>query len=51
MSLRELGYGYHTIAKELNQAGHTTSKGGQWYAANIRQRLKTIEKLTMINAG
>lgn len=51
VSLRELGHGYHTIAKELNQSGHTTSKGGQWYAANIRQRLQTLGKLTFDNAG
>ena len=41
-SMRKLGHGYHTIAKALNEAGHTTSKGGQWYAANIRQRLLQV---------
>jgi len=41
-SLRKLGHGYHTIAKALNEAGHTTSKGGQWYPANIRQRLLQV---------
>jgi len=41
-SMRELGHGYHTIAKALNEAGHTTSKGGQWYPANIRQRLLQV---------
>jgi len=47
-SLRKLGHGYHTIAKALNEAGHTTSKGGQWYAANIRQRLM---QLHMVDAS
>ena len=41
-SMRKLGHGYHTIAKALNEAGHTTSKGGQWYPANIRQRLLQV---------
>ena len=45
LSMRELGHGYHTIAKSLNEAGHTTSKGGQWYAANIRQRLMQLTKV------
>ena len=42
LSMRELGHGYHAIAKSLNEAGHTTSKGGKWYPANIRQRLMQV---------
>jgi len=41
-SMRELGHGYHTISKALNEAGHTTSKDGKWYPANIRQRLLQV---------
>lgn len=46
--MKESGHGYHTIAKALNEAGHATSKGGKWYAANVRQRLLT---LTKVDAG
>ena len=45
LSMRELGHGYYTISKALNEAGHTTSKGGKWYAANIRQRLMQLAKV------
>ena len=48
LQMRGAGQGYHTIAKSLNEAGHTTSKGGKWYPANIRQRLMS---LTKIDAG
>jgi len=48
LQMRGAGQGYHTIAKALNEAGHTTSKGGKWYPANIRQRLMS---LTKIDAG
>ncbi|WP_442941534.1 recombinase family protein [Nostoc sp.] len=40
--LRGEGLGYSKIADQLNKLGLTTSKGGQWYAANIRQRLMSI---------
>jgi DNA invertase Pin-like site-specific DNA recombinase len=40
--LRGEGLGYSKIADRLNEAGLTTSKGGQWYAANIRLRLVNI---------
>jgi DNA invertase Pin-like site-specific DNA recombinase len=40
--LRGEGLGYSKIADRLNELGLTTSKGGQWYAANIRQRLMSI---------
>lgn len=40
--LRGEGFGYSKIADRLNEIGLTTSKGGQWYAANIRQRLLSI---------
>lgn len=42
MSLRELGHGYHAIAKTLNDEGFATSRGGKWYAANVRQRLQSV---------
>ena len=43
--MRSQGHGYHTIAKSLNEAGHTTSKGGKWYAATIRQRLMQVARV------
>lgn len=43
VKLREQGCSYQAIADTLNADGYTTSRGGQWYAANIRQRLKNIQ--------
>ncbi|WP_375471083.1 recombinase family protein [uncultured Nostoc sp.] len=40
--LRGEGLSYSKIADRLNKIGLTTSKGGQWYAANIRKRLVSI---------
>jgi hypothetical protein len=40
--LRAEGLGYLKIADKLNEVGLTTSKGGVWYAAGIRSRLKAI---------
>ena len=40
--LRGEGLGYLKIADKLNEVGLTTSKGGLWYAAGIRSRLKSI---------
>lgn len=40
--LRESGGSYQFISDKLNEIGLTTSKGGVWYAANIRQRLMNI---------
>lgn len=45
LSMKELGHGYHAIAKSLNESGQKTSKGGKWYAANIRQRLIALTKV------
>jgi DNA invertase Pin-like site-specific DNA recombinase len=41
--LRGEGLSYSKIADKLNELGVTTSKGGQWYAANIRERLINID--------
>ncbi|MEM7590330.1 MAG: recombinase family protein [Cyanobacteria bacterium P01_A01_bin.83] len=38
--LRAQGYSYQRIADALNEIGYKTSRGGQWYAANVRLRLK-----------
>lgn len=40
--LRGEGLSYSKIADRLNELGLTTSKGGQWYSANIRHRLMSI---------
>lgn len=39
IELRILNYSYGKIADTLNAEGYTTSKGGKWYAANIRERI------------
>lgn len=44
--LRAEGHSYQYIANVLNAEGFTTSRGGDWYAANIRLRLKSMETLT-----
>lgn len=45
-SLRAEGHSYQYIADVLNAEGFVTSRGGNWYAANIRLRLKSMETLT-----
>lgn len=42
ISLREEGLSYRAISDRLNNEGFTTSKGGSWYAANVRLRLKSL---------
>jgi DNA invertase Pin-like site-specific DNA recombinase len=40
--LRDKGYSYQAIADQMNADGFTTSRGGNWYAANVRLRLKNL---------
>lgn len=42
VELREKGHSYQAIADQMNADGFTTSRGGMWYAANVRLRLKNI---------
>ena len=42
VELRKKGHSYQAIADQMNADGFTTSRGGMWYAASIRSRLKNL---------